>query len=86
MEGTEKADYKVCVDIATKRALREMIMPGVLVVMAPILMGLILGKEAVAGMLVGALASGFMLAIFMANSGAAWDNAKKYIEAGNLGG
>jgi len=86
MEGTEKADYKACVDIATKRALREMIMPGILVVMAPILMGLILGKEAVAGMLVGALASGFLLAIFMANSGAAWDNAKKYIEAGNLGG
>ncbi len=86
MEGTEKADYKACVDIATKRALREMIIPGILVVMAPILMGLILGKEAVAGMLVGALASGFLLAIFMANSGAAWDNAKKYIEAGNLGG
>jgi len=86
MQGTEKADYKACVDIATKRALREMIAPGILVVFTPILMGLILGKEAVAGMLVGALASGFLLAIFMANSGAAWDNAKKYIEAGNLGG
>jgi len=86
MQGTEKADYKACVDIATKRALKEMIVPGILVVVAPILIGLTLGKEAVAGMLVGALASGFLLAIFMANSGAAWDNAKKYIEAGNFGG
>ena len=86
MDGTEKADYRACVDLATKRALKEMIMPGILVVLAPIMVGLILGKEAVAGMLVGALSTGFLMAIFMANSGAAWDNAKKYIEAGNLGG
>jgi K(+)-stimulated pyrophosphate-energized sodium pump len=86
MEGTEKADYYTCVDLATKRALKEMILPAILVVITPILVGLILGKEAVAGTLVGALSSGFLLALFMANSGAAWDNAKKYIEAGNLGG
>jgi K(+)-stimulated pyrophosphate-energized sodium pump len=86
MQGTEKADYRICVDIATKRALREMILPGIIVVITPILIGLLLGKEAVAGTLVGALSAGFLLALFMANSGAAWDNAKKYIEAGNLGG
>lgn len=86
MQGTEKADYRACVDIATKRALKEMILPGVLVVLAPILSGLLLGAEAVAGLLVGALSAGFLLALFMANSGAAWDNAKKYIEAGNFGG
>jgi K(+)-stimulated pyrophosphate-energized sodium pump len=86
MDGTEKADYRACVDLATKRALKEMIVPGILVVLAPIIIGLILGKEALAGALVGALSTGFLLALFMANSGAAWDNAKKYIEAGNLGG
>jgi len=86
MEGKEKADYGSCVDIATKRALKEMIVPGLLVVFTPILVGLFLGVEAVAGTLVGALSSGFLLALFMANAGAAWDNAKKYIEAGNLGG
>ncbi|MBU3964160.1 sodium-translocating pyrophosphatase [Patescibacteria group bacterium] len=86
IEGTAKADYRTCVDLATKRAIREMIVPGILVVLTPILVGLILGKEAVAGTLVGALTSGFLVALFMANSGAAWDNAKKYIEAGNLGG
>jgi len=86
MDGTEKPDYRACVDLATKRALREMIVPGILVVLAPIAVGLILGKEAVAGTLVGALSAGFLMAIFMSNAGAAWDNAKKYIEAGNLGG
>jgi len=86
MEGKVKADYKACVDIATKRALKEMILPGIIVVLTPILVGLILGKEAVAGALVGAISVGFLLALFMANSGAAWDNAKKYIEAGNFGG
>jgi len=86
MEGKEKADYKACVDIATKSALREMIIPGIIIVVSPILVGIILGKEAVAGTLVGALSAGFLMALFMANSGAAWDNAKKYIEAGNLGG
>ncbi len=86
MAGKEKADYAACVDIATKRALKEMILPGLIVVLVPVLIGLILGKEAVTGTLIGALSSGFLLALFMANSGAAWDNAKKYIEAGNLGG
>ncbi|MCD6410798.1 sodium-translocating pyrophosphatase [bacterium] len=86
LEGKEKADYKRCIDIATKGALREMVYPAVMVVIAPIIIGVTLGKAAVAGMLVGALSSGFLLALLMANSGAAWDNAKKYIEAGNLGG
>jgi len=86
LEGKVKADYKACVDIATKRALKEMIYPGVLVVVIPIIIGVTLGKEAVAGTLVGALSCGFLLALLMANSGAAWDNAKKYIEAGNFGG
>ena len=86
LEGKEQADYKKCIDIATRRALKEMILPGVLVVLVPIIVGVTLGKAAVAGTLVGALSSGFLLALLMANSGAAWDNAKKYIEAGNLGG
>ena len=86
LEGKEKADYKRCIDIATKGALREMVYPAVMVVIVPIIIGVTLGKTAVAGMLVGALSSGFLLALLMANSGAAWDNAKKYIEAGNLGG
>jgi len=86
MGGTEKPDYRACVDLATKRALKEMIVPGILVILTPIMVGLVLGKEAVAGTLVGALSTGFLMALFMANSGAAWDNAKKYIEAGNLGG
>ncbi len=86
MEGSEKPDYRACVDLATKTALKEMLLPAILVVLAPVLVGLFLGKEAVAGTLVGALSAGFLLALFMANSGAAWDNAKKYIEAGNLGG
>lgn len=86
MEGKEKADYKRCIDIATKRALKEMIYPAVMVVILPIIIGVTLGKMAVAGMLVGALSTGFLLALLMANAGAAWDNAKKYIEAGNLGG
>lgn len=86
MEGKEKPDYRACVDLTTKHALRGMVIPGVLVILTPIAVGLILGKEAVAGTLVGALSTGFLMALFMANSGAAWDNAKKYIEAGNLGG
>jgi len=86
LEGKEKPDYKRCIDIATKDALREMVYPAVMVVIIPIIIGVTLGKAAVAGMLVGALSSGFLLALLMANSGAAWDNAKKYIEAGNLGG
>jgi K(+)-stimulated pyrophosphate-energized sodium pump len=86
MEGTAKPDYVSCVDIATKRALSSMLVPGILVLVVPLVVGFTLGPEAVAGLLVGALLTGFMLAIMMANSGGAWDNAKKYIEAGNLGG
>ncbi len=86
MEGTAKPDYVSCVDIATKRALSSMLVPGILVLVIPLVIGFTLGPEAVAGLLVGALLTGFMLAVMMANSGGAWDNAKKYIEAGNLGG
>lgn len=86
MEGKGKPDYARCVDISTKAALREMVVPGVIAVLAPILVGFILGKAALGGLLAGALLSGVMLAIFMANSGGAWDNAKKYIESGQHGG
>ncbi len=86
MEGTAKPDYVAPVDIATKRALRSMLLPGMLVIVVPVGMGLLLGAEALAGLLMGALLSGFCLAVFMANAGGAWDNAKKYIEAGHLGG
>ncbi len=86
MEGTGKPDYKTCVDISTKSALREMVVPGALAVVVPLLVGFVLGKEAVAGMLIGAIASGFVLAVMMANAGGAWDNAKKWIETGVLGG
>ena len=89
-EGKEgvKAEYARCVDISTRGALREMIIPGVMPVVVRIGVGLtpFLGAEAVAGLLVGAIASGSLLAVTMANAGGAWDNAKKYIEAGNLGG
>jgi K(+)-stimulated pyrophosphate-energized sodium pump len=86
MEGKAKPDYARCVDISTQAALREMIIPGVLAVVAPILVGLLLGAEALAGLLAGALVAGLMLAIMMANAGGAWDNAKKYIETGAFGG
>ncbi|WP_035268549.1 sodium-translocating pyrophosphatase [Desulfitibacter alkalitolerans] len=88
MEGTGKPDYANCVSISTKAALREMIIPGILAVSAPIVVGLFpgLGKEALGGMLAGALVSGFLLAIMMANAGGAWDNAKKFIETGEYGG
>ncbi len=86
MEGTSKPDYARCVDISTKAALREMIAPGLLAIVAPLAIGIILGVEALGGMLAGALSSGVLVAIMMANAGGAWDNAKKYIEEGNHGG
>lgn len=86
MEGSAKAEYARCVDITTKGALKEMIAPGVLAVLIPILVGVFLGPESLGGTLAGSLVVGVPLAIFMANSGGAWDNAKKYVEAGNLGG
>lgn len=86
MEGKAKPDNVSCVDIATRRALRSMLLPGLIVIVVPVLLGLTLGVESLAGLLMGALLSGFLLAVFMANAGGAWDNAKKYIEAGHLGG
>ena len=77
MEGTAKPDYTTCVDISTKAALREMIRPGIIAVLAPIVMGIVLGPTALGGMLAGALVTGVLLAIFLSNSGGAWDNAKK---------
>lgn len=86
MEGKAEADYRRCVDICTKSALREMILPAALGIIAPLVVGFILGPNGVVGMLAGALICGFALAVMMANSGGAWDNAKKYIEAGHFGG
>jgi K(+)-stimulated pyrophosphate-energized sodium pump len=86
MEGTGRPDYARCVAISTTGALKEMVVPGLLAVIAPLAMGFILGTEALGGMLIGAVASGFMLAIMMASAGGAWDNAKKYVELGNFGG
>ena len=86
MDGTEKPDYARCVSISTSAALREMILPAILAVLAPMLVGLLMGKEALGGMLAGGLLSGVLLAIMMSNAGGAWDNAKKYIEGGAFGG
>jgi K(+)-stimulated pyrophosphate-energized sodium pump len=86
MEGTGRPDYKTCVAISTQSALREMILPGTLAVVVPLAVGFLLGPVALAGLLIGSIASGFMLAVMMANSGGAWDNAKKWIETGVLGG
>ena len=86
LEGTADADYTRAVDISTRGAMREMVLPGILAIVAPVAIGLILGAEALGGMLIGSIASGFLLAIMMANAGGAWDNAKKYIEAGAHGG
>ena len=86
MEGTGKPDYARCVDISTRGALREMILPGVMAVVAPLATGFILGTEALGGLLIGSVGAGFMLAIMMASAGGAWDNAKKYVELGNFGG
>ena len=88
LEGRPEAkpDVNRCIDISTSAALREMILPGVVAVSAPVLVGFILGPRALGGLLAGATVTGVLLAIFMANAGGAWDNAKKYIEKGNLGG
>lgn len=86
MKGTEKPDYKSCVSISTTAALHEMLLPGAMAVVVPILVGIVLGVEALGGVQAGALVTGVLMAIFMANSGGAWDNAKKYIEEGNHGG
>ena len=86
LNGEAEADYATCVDICTKSSLKEMVLPAALGVFAPIVVGIVLGVNGVVGMLAGALVSGFVLAIMMANSGGAWDNAKKYIEAGNFNG
>ncbi|MCC6713153.1 MAG: sodium-translocating pyrophosphatase [Candidatus Dadabacteria bacterium] len=86
LEGDGKPDYASCVGISTDAALREMVIPGVIAVVAPIIIGLILGADGLGGFLAGAIVTGVMLALMMANAGGAWDNAKKYIEEGNLGG
>ena len=86
LEGTEKPDYSRCVEISTKAALTEMILPGILAILAPLVTGLLLGTEALAGLIGGGVLSGVLLAIMMANAGGAWDNAKKYIETGVNGG
>ncbi len=86
MLGKAKPDYSTCIVISTREAMRGMILPAILALLIPIVIGLLLGAEAVGGLLAGVIASGFVLAVFMANSGAAWDNAKKYIEEGHLGG
>ena len=86
LEGTGKPDYKSCVAISTTAALKEMLVPGVMAVLAPLAVGILLGVEALGGLLAGSLVTGVLLAIFMSNAGGAWDNAKKYIEEGNHGG
>lgn len=86
MEGKAKPDYTRCVDIAAKGALKELVLPGVLSIIVPIVVGFILGKEALGGFLAGSIVTGIIFALFMANAGGTWDNAKKYIEAGGFGG
>jgi len=86
MDGTGEADHEKCISISTEAALREMIIPGAIALFSPVIVGLVLGKEALGGFLAGSIVTGVMLALFMANAGGAWDNAKKYIEEGHHGG
>ncbi|MBQ6535692.1 MAG: sodium/proton-translocating pyrophosphatase [Firmicutes bacterium] len=86
LEGETKPDYARCVDISCQAALHEMVLPAVMAVVVPLVVGLALGAECLGGVLCGTLITGFLLAIFLANSGGAWDNAKKYIETGHHGG
>jgi K(+)-stimulated pyrophosphate-energized sodium pump len=86
MEGTADADYATCVDICTRGAQKEMIAPALIGIVSPLIVGILLGVNGVVGMLAGATTTGFVLAIMMANSGGAWDNAKKFVEEGNYGG
>ena len=86
MDGKADPDYARCVDLCTKASLKEMVLPTVIAVVTPIVVGMILGYKGVVGLLAGATVTGFLMAIYMANAGGAWDNAKKYIEAGNFGG
>jgi K(+)-stimulated pyrophosphate-energized sodium pump len=86
MEGTAKAEYGKCVDIATGIALKQMLLPSIMTIVAPVIVGVVLGKYALAGFLIGALATGFILAITLNNAGGAWDNAKKWVESGKFGG
>ena len=86
LTGEAEPDYERCVMISTKAAQSEMVLPSIMAIIVPILVGLILGVPGVLGLLIGGLSAGFVLAVFMANAGGAWDNAKKYVEEGNFGG
>ncbi len=86
MEGTAKPDYAQCVSIITTNALRRLIMPGTLAILSPLIVGFALGPDALVGMIAGAIITGLLLGLFQGNVGNTWDNAKKYVEAGNFGG
>ena len=86
MQGTSQPEYGRCIDISTQASLRKMILPGAVAIVAPVVVGFLLGVSALGGLLVGALITGVLMAIFMSNAGGAWDNAKKYIEGGQYGG
>tara|TARA_Y100000310_G_C20166960_1_gene571793 strand:- start:108 stop:602 length:495 start_codon:yes stop_codon:yes gene_type:complete len=86
MTGETKPEYAKCVDIVTKAALRNMVLPAIIAIASPLLVGMLLGIKALGGLLIGVILSGLVMALFMSNAGAAWDNAKKYIEDGNHGG